>query len=41
VFVALLLVLLAHADYFAKNLDVEAIALGLRIDFLFGLGEIS
>jgi hypothetical protein len=40
VLVALLLVLLAQADYFSKNLDVEAIAFGFRIDFLFGLGQI-
>jgi len=32
--------LAAHADDFSKNLDVEAIALGFRIDFLFGLGQI-
>src|ERR1700691_4434329 len=30
--VALLRVLLAHADHLSKNLDVEAIALGFRID---------
>jgi hypothetical protein len=40
VLVAFLLVLLAQADYFSKNLDVEAIALGFRIDFPFGLGQI-
>jgi hypothetical protein len=39
VLVAFLLVLLAQADYFSKNLDVEAIALGFRIDFPFGLGQ--
>src|SRR4051812_13634159 len=38
--VALLLVLLAHPDHLAKNLDVEAVPLGLEIDFLLGFGEL-
>src|SRR6187200_2316331 len=38
--VALPLVLLAHPDHLAKNLDVEAVPLGLEIDFLLGFGEL-
>src|SRR3954465_3821482 len=38
--VALLLVLLAHPDHLAKNLDIEAVALGLEIDVLLGFGEL-
>ena len=33
---ALLLVLLAHPDHLAKNLDVEAISFCFQIDFLLG-----
>src|SRR5215470_4393879 len=37
--VALLLVLFAHANHFAQDLDIEAVALGFLIDFLLGFGE--
>ena len=38
--VALLLILLADPDHLAKNLDVEAVALGFQVDLLLGFGEL-
>src|SRR6266566_7052265 len=37
---ALLLVLLAHADHFSKDLNIEAVVLGFKIDFLPRLVEL-
>jgi hypothetical protein len=37
--VAYIRILLAHANYFSKNLDVEAIAFCFKKDFLLGFSE--
>lgn len=39
VFVALVLILFPDPDHLPQNFHVKAVALGLRIDFFFGLGQ--
>jgi hypothetical protein len=38
-FISLVLILFSDPDHLPKNLYVQAVALSLLIDFLFGLGQ--